>query len=54
MENGNVFNGNLYLKKSEYPLANYPEGIEGVYATITAAVSDLNLRGVSGATTYFG
>jgi hypothetical protein len=52
MENGNVFNGNLYLKKSEYPLANYPEGIEGVYATITAAVSDLNLRGVSSATTF--
>ena len=48
MENGSVYEGNLYVKKSEAPHLNFPSGIEGVYATITAAVNDLNLRGVSG------
>jgi len=48
MLNGSVYEGNLYVKKSESPQLNFPAGIEGVYATITAAVNDLNLRGVSG------
>lgn len=52
MENGREYTGNLYVKKNENPSLNYPSGIEGVYATITAAVNDLNLRGVSGPTTF--
>ncbi len=50
MENGKPYLGDLYIKKSENPQMSFPEGIEGVYSTITAAVADLNLRGVSGAT----
>jgi hypothetical protein len=52
MENGMPYTGDLYVKKSENPQMNFPEGIKGVYATITAAVADLNLRGVSGATNF--
>uniref|UniRef100_A0A7V3E878 Secretion system C-terminal sorting domain-containing protein n=1 Tax=Ignavibacterium album TaxID=591197 RepID=A0A7V3E878_9BACT len=48
MENGQLFEGNLYVKKSENPQLSFPEGIEGVYSTLTAAISDLNLRGVGG------
>lgn len=48
MENGQPFEGELYVKKSENPELNFPEGIEGVYSTLTAAISDLNLRGVGG------
>lgn len=51
-ENGHPYQGTLYLKKSENPQIDFPEGIEGVYATLTAAVADLNLRGVGGATTF--
>jgi len=52
MENGKNYNGPLFIKKNENPSLNFPEGIEGVYATITAAIADLNLRSVSGATTF--
>ncbi len=52
MENGEIFSGDLFVKKSENPQLSFPDGIEGVYATITAAVADLNLRGVGGATTF--
>jgi hypothetical protein len=52
MENGNVYDGPLFIKKSDYPNLQFPEGVEGVYATITEALTDLNLRGVSGATTF--
>jgi hypothetical protein len=52
MENGNVYDGPLFIKKSDYPNLQLPEGVEGVYATITEALTDLNLRGVSGATTF--
>jgi len=52
MENGKVYEGELYVKKSEHPEYNYPDGIMGIYATITAAVKDLNLRGVSAATRF--
>ncbi|MFA7359510.1 MAG: T9SS type A sorting domain-containing protein [Candidatus Kapaibacterium sp.] len=48
MENGRKYAGELYIKKSENPSLNYSSGTEGIYATITAAIADLNLRGVSG------
>jgi len=52
MENGKVYDGQLYIKKSENPGYDYPSGVNGVYATITAAVGDLNLRGVTGPTRF--
>ena len=52
MENGKIFQGDLFIKKSENPQLNFPENIQGVYATITAAVADLNLRGVSANTNF--
>lgn len=52
MENGKPYTGDLYIKKSEYPNYPYPMGVNGIYATITAAVADLNLRGVSGNTRF--
>uniref|UniRef100_A0A7V3E778 Choice-of-anchor D domain-containing protein n=1 Tax=Ignavibacterium album TaxID=591197 RepID=A0A7V3E778_9BACT len=48
MENGLPYNGELYVKKNENPELAFPEGVEGVYSTITAAIADLNLRGVAG------
>lgn len=48
MDNGRKYAGELYVKKSENPNLNYPAGTEGIYTTITAAIADLNLRGVSG------
>lgn len=47
MQNGSVYEGNLYVKKSDNPELNFPNGVEGVYATLTAAINDLNLRGLS-------
>ncbi len=52
MQNGKPFTGDLFVKKSENPQMSFPDGIEGIYSTITAAVADLNTRGVSGATTF--
>ena len=52
MENGKPYEGDLFVKKAENPSLDFPEGIDGVYLTITAAINDLNLRGVSGATTF--
>ncbi|MCX6162110.1 MAG: right-handed parallel beta-helix repeat-containing protein, partial [Ignavibacteriae bacterium] len=52
LENGVEYDGQLYVKKSENPNYNYPSGVNGIYATITAAVADLNLRGVNGATRF--
>ena len=52
MENGQPYYGDLYVKKAENPQFNYPDGTNGIYPTITAAVADLNLRGVGGATTF--
>ena len=49
MENGKKYNGPLYILKSEHPEFDFPLNINGVYATITGAVSDLNFRGVGGA-----
>jgi len=50
MENGKVYTGPLRILKSEHPELNFPMNMNGIYATITAAVNDLNFRGVSGAT----
>ena len=52
MQNGKIYDGPLYIKKSESPNYSYPMNVNGVYATITAAITDLNLRGVSGATRF--
>jgi hypothetical protein len=48
MESGQVYEGDLFVKKVDNPSLDFPAGIDGIYATITAAVADLNLRGVSG------
>jgi hypothetical protein len=48
MENGRVYEGDLFIKKVDNPLLDFPASTDGIYATITAAVADLNLRGVSG------
>jgi hypothetical protein len=47
MENGTVYQGSLGVKKAEVPTLNFPAGVEGVYATLTAAINDLNLRGLT-------
>ena len=52
VQDGMPYAGDLYFKKIDHPEFNFPDEIEGVYATITAAVADLNLRGVSGPTTF--
>jgi hypothetical protein len=52
MQNGRKYEGDLFIKKAENPNFNYPMGVNGIYATITAAVADLNLRGVSGVTRF--
>ncbi len=47
VENGRTFRGDLFVKRSENE--SLPQHVlSGAYATITAAVNDLNLRGVSG------
>lgn len=48
MENGQVYSGPFAVYKSDHPELSFPEGVEAVYATITAAVADLNALGVSG------
>ncbi len=52
MENGKPYEGDLYVKKAYNPQYNYPAGSDGIYSTITAAVADLNLRGVSAAVNF--
>lgn len=52
MVDGIPYTGDLYVKKVDHPEFNFPDGIEGIYSTITAAVTDLNLRGVSGPTRF--
>jgi hypothetical protein len=47
MANGREFQGDLHVKRSENADL-LPEARAGVYATLTAAVADLNARGVSG------
>ncbi len=48
MQNGQRYFGDLYVKKVEHPEFNYPDNTDGIYLTLTAAIADLNLRGVSG------
>ena len=48
MENGAVYTGPLSVTRSENPLYSPNAPTVGAYATITAAISDLNVRGVSG------
>lgn len=48
MQNGMPYTGDLFVKKVDHPEINFPDGIDGIYSTITAAVADLNLRGVLG------
>ena len=52
VQNGQEYRGDLFVKKNENPGLDFPANIDGVYATITAAVTDLNLRGVSGAVNF--
>ncbi|HCY75976.1 MAG TPA: hypothetical protein DHV28_08645 [Ignavibacteriales bacterium] len=52
MVDGIPYTGDLYVKKADHPEINFPDGIEGIYSTLTAAVADLNLRGVSGPTRF--
>lgn len=52
MENGKTYDGKLFVKRSDSPSLSFPDGVNGIYATITAALADLNLRGVSGATRF--
>jgi hypothetical protein len=52
MENGKQYDGPLYVKKAENPKLNFPDAITATYATITAAVADLNLRGVKTPTRF--
>ena len=47
MENGQRYYGDLYVKKIEHPEFNYPDNTNGIYLTLTTAIADLNLRGVS-------
>ncbi len=47
MENGSVYEGSLSVKKSDIPTLDFPAGVEGVYATLTAAINDLNSRGLT-------
>ncbi|HMS33830.1 MAG TPA: hypothetical protein PKC91_07070 [Ignavibacteria bacterium] len=51
MENGKVYDGPLYVKREENPNLPSDAGV-GVYATISAAVNDLNLRGSSAAVRF--
>ena len=53
MQNGKPFTGDLFVKKSDNPQMNFPDGIEGIYSTITAAVADLNSRGVKWSNYFF-
>ncbi|MFN8547356.1 MAG: FlgD immunoglobulin-like domain containing protein [Candidatus Eisenbacteria bacterium] len=46
MANGQLYRGPLRVTRQEYP--NLPINSSGIYATITAAVADLNNRGVNG------
>lgn len=51
MENGKVYDGPLYVKREDNPNLPSDAGV-GVYATISAAVNDLNLRGSSAAVRF--
>ncbi|HEY5533975.1 MAG TPA: T9SS type A sorting domain-containing protein [Ignavibacteria bacterium] len=52
MENRKKYYGKLYVLKSEHPEYNFPMNVNGVYATLSLAVDELNFRGISGATRF--
>jgi hypothetical protein len=52
MENGREYKGDLFVSYSGNDETQNREANSGVYATITAAVTDLNNRGVSGPVTF--
>jgi hypothetical protein len=47
MENGQPYTGELYVSGDQMPEGSR-ETTVGVYATVTAAITDLNIRGVDG------
>lgn len=51
MLNGKVYDGSLFVSKENFP-DMFADSIRGIYATISAAVADLNSRGVSGAVRF--
>ncbi len=51
-ENGKDYLGELYIKKNENPNYSYPNGVNGIYASLTAAIADLNARSVIGPTRF--
>ncbi len=52
MENGLPYTGGLFADNVQVPGFEGRETVSGVYATITAAIADLNTRGVSGPVTF--
>jgi len=52
VENGKEYKGNLYIKRDENPNYSYPMGVNGIYASLTAAIADLNARSVTGPTRF--
>lgn len=52
MENGKPYTGELFVSDVQIPGFENRETLAGIYATITAAVADLNVRGVSGPVTF--
>lgn len=52
MENGRPYEGELFVSNFQIPGSENREAMFGVYATITAAIADLNMRGVSGPVTF--
>jgi hypothetical protein len=52
MENGLPYTGELFVNDVNVPGYEGRETFSGVYATITAAITDLNTKGVSGPVTF--
>jgi hypothetical protein len=52
MENGKEYTGTLYPANSGSSKSNLYDPIAGTYTTITAAVNDLNIRGISAPVTF--
>jgi trimeric autotransporter adhesin len=52
MENGKPYTGELFVSNVQIPGSDTTETMAGVYATVTAAITDLNMRGVIGPVTF--
>jgi hypothetical protein len=52
MDNGQPYTGELFVQDVQLPGFETRETFAGIYATITAAIADLNVRGVSGPVTF--